>query len=244
MKSPISDIRVFFRGSVVDLAMRRWLEQDDPRPGWMAAHVDELLDKAEVDARETGDGVVKWRGPADKSQTRIWCRELVTRLEPILFELALPYEIQPASRFEVPLTIPGPDGAPRKIALRGEMDLITRKPRTTATAVWDLKGTEDTSYWRKVTGQLLFYEIAMRLMTGEWPKVSGLIQPMCPDPVLTFRFSEDDRMQMLQTICRVAEDIWRGELPPKLDNAGCSQCAVRAACPKFAHSRGRVPVSR
>ena len=109
---------------------------------------------------------------------------------------------------------------------------------------WDLKGTEDASYWRKVTGQLLFYEIALRLMTGEWPKVSGLIQPMCPDPVLTFCFTEDDRREMLGTICRVAEDIWRGELPPKSGNAGCSQCEVSAACPKFAHGRGRVPSSR
>jgi hypothetical protein len=241
MKSPLADVRVFFRGNVVDLAMRRWLEQDDPRPGWMDAHVDELFEKAEVSA--AAEGVVKWRTPSDKAEVRVWCRELVTRLEPILIKLALPHDYQPASRFEVPLTIPGPDGAPRKIALRGEIDLTIRGPGAPASP-WDLKGTEDSSYWRKVTGQLLFYEIALRIMTGEWPKVSGLIQPMCPDPVLPFHFSEDDRMQMFQTICRTAEDIWRGELPAKAGNAGCSQCACKSACPKFAHGRGRVPASR
>lgn len=235
---------MYFRGTVVDLAMRRWLEQENPQPGWMAAHVDEILEKAEVDGRESGDGIVKWRDPGDKGRVRVWCRELVTRLEPILFDLVIPFEYQPALRFEAPLTIPGPDGLPRKILLRGETDLLIRRPGMQVACPWDLKGTEDTSYWRKVIGQLLFYEIAVRLMTGFWPEESGLIQPMCPEPVLPFHFSEDDRRQMLVTICSVAEDIWRGELPPKADSAGCNQCAVRQACPKFAHGRGRVPVGR
>ena len=244
MKSPVTDTRNFFHGNVVDLAMRRWLSQDDPQAGWMAAHVDELLEEAETVSRETGDGVIKWRDLGDKERVRLWCRELVVRLEPILFDLIIPYEYQPALRFEVPLTIPGPGGGPRKIALRGEMDLFTRKPGTTATAVDDLKGTADPSYWRKVTGQLLFYEIAVKLMTGDWPRVSRLIQPMCPEPVLAFRFTEDQRREMFAVICSVASDIWRGELPAKADNAGCNQCACRAACPKFAHSRGRVPAGR
>ncbi len=224
--------------------MRHWLEQEHPEPGWMAANVDEILEKAEVDGRESGDGIVKWRDPGDKGRVRVWCRELVTRLEPILFDLVIPFEYQPALRFEVPLTIPGPDGVPREIRLRGEMDLFTRDRGTQATSVMDLKGTEDTSYWRKVTGQLVFYEIAAKIMTGSWPEVSRLIQPMCPEPVLPFYFSEDDRREMLVTICDVAADIWRGELPPKADNAGCNQCACKAACPKFAHGRGRVPVGR
>ena len=119
MKSPIADVRVFFRGNVVDQAMRHWLEQDDPQPGWMAAHVDEMFEQAEKNAAE--EGVIKWRGSSDKSQVRVWCRELVTRLEPILAKLALPYGYQPASRFEVPLTIPGPDGAPARLRCAGRL---------------------------------------------------------------------------------------------------------------------------
>ena len=107
----------------------------------------------------------------------------------------------------------------------------------------DLKATEDTSYWRKVTGQLLFYEIATWGMTGHWPEVSRLIQPMCSEPYLEFHFTPEHRREMFVTICSVANDIWRDNLPPKSDSAGCSVCPVRAACPKYSHGRGRIPLA-
>lgn len=243
MKSPVADVRAFFPGTVVDRCMGAWLDLDDLQPGWMAAHVDEILDRAEADARATGDGVVKWRDSgADKAKVRAWCKELVIRLEPILFDLIIPHAYEPHSRFRVPLTVPYLDGTPRQILLTGETDLRTWHPDKRPLAVWDLKGTEDTSYWRKVTGQLVFYEIATWGMTGTWPEVSGLIQPMCPEQVLPFYFTAEHRRQMFVTICDVANDIWRKNLPPKSSSDGCSQCSVHAACPKFAHSRGRVPL--
>jgi hypothetical protein len=242
-KSPVTDIRNYFPGQVVDTCMDHWLGLDSPEPGWMAAHVDEILEKDEARARETGDGVVKWRDRGDKEQVRAWCKELVTRLEPILFDLIIPFQYEPHSRFKVPLTIPGPGGQPRKILLTGETDLRTWKSEKVPLSVDDLKGTEDTSYWRKVTGQLLFYEIATWGMTGHWPEVSRLLQPMCEEQVLEFRFTADQRREMFVTICSVASDIWAGNLPPKADNAGCDWCAVKAACPKFAHGRGRVPLA-
>jgi len=234
---------VFFPGQVVDTCMGDWLSQDSPEPGWMAAHVDEILEQDEASAREAGDGVVKWRSLGDKAKVRAWCKELVTRLEPILAELVIPHVYEPHSRFKVPLTIPGPGGAPRKILLIGETDLRTWRSEKVPLAVWDLKGTEDTSYWRKVTGQLIFYEIATWGMTGVWPEVSGLIQPMCPEPVLRFYFTADHRREMFRTICQVAADIWAGNLPPKADNRGCDWCAVHHSCPKFARGRGRVPLA-
>ena len=91
--------------------MGDWLSLDGLQPGWMAAHVDEILDREEASARETGDGVVKWRTPGDKARVCAWCKELVTRLEPILYELVIPYVHEPHSRFKVPLTIPGPGGS-------------------------------------------------------------------------------------------------------------------------------------
>jgi len=183
---------------------------------------------------------VRWRDSGDKAKIRAWCRELVTRLEPILYELAIPNEYECATRFKVPLTIPGLDGAPRQILLTGEMDLLTWRSRGVPLAVWDLKATEDTSYWRKTSGQLTFYEIAVWGMTGHWPEVSGLIQPMCPEQVPQFWFTAEHRRQMFVTICDVAADIWSKNLPPKADSAGCDRCSVKQACPKFSHGRGRV----
>jgi PD-(D/E)XK nuclease superfamily len=223
--------------------MRQWLALDDPPPGWMAANVDVILDRAEADARESGDGVVKWRDAGDKAMIREWCRECVTRLEPILYELVIPHEYESAVRFTVPLTIPGLDGAPRQVQLAGEMDLRTWRPGKVPLSVDDLKATEDTSYWRKTSGQLVFYEIACYGMTGRWPEVSRLIQPMCPEQVISFSFTAEDRRQMFVTICSVAADIWSKNLPPKSSSAGCDRCPVRHGCVKFSHGRGRVPLA-
>ena len=242
-KSPVTDIRNFFPGQVVDRCMGAWLDLDDPPPGWMAAHVDEELDREETRARDTGDGVVKWRDRGDKVKVRAWCKELVTRLEPVLYELVIPFDYEPHSRFKVPLSIPGPGGQPRQLLLTGETDLRTWRAEKAPLGIWDLKGTENEDYWRKVTGQLLFYEIATWGMTGHWPEVSGLIQPMCSEPVLKFYFTADHRREMFKTVCDVANDIWRDNLPPKADSTGCSYCPVKHACSKFAHGRGRVPLS-
>lgn len=253
-KSPVTDVRNFYRGNVVDLCMRTWLDQDDPLPGQMLAMVDAMMDKVASEGQATGDGVVQWKNPSDKEEVRAWCKDLVTRLEPILGRLALPYGYQPAVRFEVPLTIPYLDGSPQRIWLRGEMDLLCQEsmpdggldyagPRRIH--VWDLKGTADDSYWRKVTGQLVFYDIAAFLMLGAWPVRSGLIQPMCQEPVLTFTWTEDQRREMFTRITRIAEGMWRGDHAPKVSNAGCDRCPVRHACPKWAVTgRGRAPVGR
>jgi len=184
LKSPVADARNWFPGTVADRCMGDWLDLDDPQPGWMAAHVDEILDREEVVRKETGDGVVKWRDRGDKDRVRAWCKDCVTRLEPILAERILPYAYEPHSRFKVPLTIPGPGGTPRTLLLTGETDLRTWHADKRPRSIDDLKATEDTGYWRKVTGQLVFYEIATWGMTGHWPDVSTLIQPMCPEPVL------------------------------------------------------------
>lgn len=241
-KSPVAEYRVFFKGTATDRCMDAFLGLEKPQPGWMAAHMDEIFDREEVVVKETGDGVVRWRSNQERDQARAWCRECVTRLEPILFDLILPHAYEPHARFKVPLTIPGPDGQPRQILLTGETDLRTWREPGVPLSVDDLKATEDPGYWRKVTGQLLFYEIATWGMTGRWPEVSRLLQPMCAEPVLPFYFTADHRREMFKTICDVANDIWRDNLPPKKDSAGCSQCAVKHCCPKFSHGRGRVRV--
>ncbi len=155
MKSPVTDVTVFYKGNVVDKAMRRWLSMEHPEPGWMTEHIDEIFDSLEQEIAEEKDGVVRWKDKDQRHKARLECREAVYRLEYLLRDKALPYDWQPALRFKVPLSIPGPDGDQRKVLLTGEMDLLTReqaivggfkgKPRL---RVWDLKMTRDDQYWR------------------------------------------------------------------------------------------------
>lgn len=246
-KSPITDIRGYFHGTVVDQCMRRWLSQDDPQPGQMLAWVDEIFAKAEKDARESGDGQVRWKFAGDKAETLEFCRECVKRLEELLFKVCLPYEWDPAVRFAVPLTIPDVDDNPRRIELIGEIDLLVSMPDGQV-IVWDLKATRDDGYWRKVLGQLTFYNIVVAIMraqdeafTGDpWPTAAGLLQPMCAEQDPVFTFAQEDYAQMFGRINALARDIWRGNIYPKADNAGCQYCEVRGSCPKFPHKRGRT----
>lgn len=243
-RSPAADVRPYFHGTVVDLAMRRWLGMEKPPSGWMPKHIDEILDEAEVTAKETGDGIVKWKSTTDKDEMRVFCRELVVLLENILAEVALPFEWEPAVRFAVPIEIPYLDGSLRQIQLVGEMDLLVKRPD--GRVVYDLKATRDDHYWRKVEGQMQFYDICMWGLTGEFPVGSALIQPMCQQQVLPFCFGDESRRQMFTRICTVAMDIFRGDLAPKDNSQGCAYCAVRHACPRYKTPAGggRVTLGR
>lgn len=231
-KSPVADIRSFFHGNVVDLAMRRWLAQGDPETGWMAAQVDAIFEESLGIAKDTGDGIVRWRSVNDREETLDFCRELVGRLEPILLKYAIPFEYQPAVRFSVPIMVPYLDGRLREIILIGEMDLLVRDCEGRY-AVWDLKATRDNSYYRKVLGQLAFYSLAVKAMHGQFPAMTGLIQPMCDQRLLPVTVDHDAVAQMAGRITKTAQDIWAGRLAPKADNAGCAYCPVKHACPKF-----------
>jgi hypothetical protein len=231
-KSPVQDVRNFFHGNVVDLAMRRWLAQDEPEPGWMLAQVDALFEESIQIARETGDGIVRWKSVNDAAETREFCRELVKRLEPILAKYALPFEWTPAVRFSVPISVEDLSGHMREIILVGEMDLLVRDCEGRY-AVWDLKATRDNGYHKKVLGQIAFYAIAVRALHGTFPAMTGLIQPMCDQQVLAVTVDRDAVAQMAGRITKAARDIWAGKLAPKADNTGCAYCPVKHACPKF-----------
>jgi len=246
-KSPITDIRGYFHGTVVDKCMRRWLSQENPQPGQMLAWVDEIFATAEKEAKESGDGQVRWKFAGDKKETLEFCRECVTRLEELLVKVCLPYTWDPAVRFSVPLTIPDPNDEPRRIDLIGEIDLLVEMPGDQV-IVWDLKATKDDNYWRKVLGQLTFYNIVVAIMRSQdekatadpWPTAAGLLQPMCAEQDPVFTFTQEDYSQMFQRISALARDIWLGNVLPKADNTGCRYCEVRGACPKFPKGRGRV----
>jgi hypothetical protein len=244
-KSPVTNIRVFFPGTVADRAMRKWLCQDEQKPGEMAAMVDVIMDEEERIARETGDGVVHWRGPADRLWVRDWCTELVQRLEPILFELAVPLEYEPAWRFRLPLNVPYLDGSPQRVWIIGEMDLFTRQsvPAGYLHRVWDLKATADNGYWRKNVGQLVFYDLATFLRTGSWTVECGLIQPMCNIPVLPFVFSDQDRRELLALVTSYCLDVWGKVQTLRPTSDKCGFCDVSHACPRYQvpGGHGRVP---
>lgn len=234
-KSPVSDIRSYFHGMVADRLMGRWLEQDPPEPGWMAAHVDEFLESEEITARETGDGVVRWRTPGDKDEVRALVLELVIRLEEILGVICLPFDWVPHWRFQVPVSIDG-----REIILIGEADLLVFDNQGRI-AVWDLKATKDNSYYQKVLGQIAFYCIAVRACQGvrcgehelgSWPYAAGLIQPMCDQRVLPVTVGEPAIREMMGRIERTARDIMAGRLAPKPGDR-CQWCEVNHACPAF-----------
>jgi hypothetical protein len=259
-KSPVSDLRNFFPGTVADRCMRQWLSLDVQERGWMASQVGVIMDAEEKIAKESGDGVVKWRSSADRAEVREMCTQAVGQLEEDLWtELHLwqppAYDWDPAPRFEVPLTIPHPAGHKEKIYLVGEIDLLIRRPFNTSDLhqfpgehpetvieVWDLKTTRDNQYWRKTLGQLVFYEIAVWGMTKQWPVRSGLFQPLCNETVPNWQFTKDHRVQMLSRIVSVAGDIWAGRLDPKPDKHKCGRCEVRHACPLKGGGRGRAPL--
>lgn len=231
-KNPAQDIRVFFHGTVVDRVMRQWLE-NDPQPGQMPDMVQSILDAEERKAVEEGDGVVRWKSATDKATTAQWCRELVTRLEPILYQQVIPFEYQPARRFKVPVQVPWLDGSMTWINLAGETDLLVRGPEGKF-RIWDLKGTNDDSYWRKTFGQLIFYDVALDAEFGVNAEFTGLIQPMCKEQVLRFDFTDAHRDEIWARIMRMAADIWSRDSAPKEDHKGCGYCQVRHACAKFA----------
>jgi hypothetical protein len=231
-KSPVTDVRNFFHGNVVDLLMRRWLSLDVQEPGWMLAHVDELMAEAETRAKETGDGIVRWKSATDKDEVREFCRTLVVRLEEILGVYCLPFEWQPAVRFEVPIQVHYLDGSLREIHLIGEMDLLVRDSLRRH-AIWDLKGTANNSYWRKTFPQLIFYAIVIKVMKGDWPAMTGLIQPMCDQRVMPVTVTPEAIREVWGSIEKTAQDIWAGRLAPKAGDEGCSYCPVHDACPKF-----------
>lgn len=234
-KNPATNIRVFFRGTVVDRVMRRWLSDENLPANAMPGWVDEILEYEENHARESGDGVVKWKHAGDKRDSILWCKELVTRLEPILMEHVVPYEYQPSRRFKVPFQIPGLYGDPCIIYLVGETDiLLNTGPKASGDwHIWDLKGTEDESYWRKTMAQNMFYDLSLEAEMGQATSKVGLIQPMCKQQIVSWSVDREQRAQIVQRITSMAHGMFKKDWSYAEKEYTCSRCFVRHACPRF-----------
>lgn len=236
-RSPASDLRSYFPGMVVDHIMERWLDDPNRQTGGMVAMVADAIDSVAKNAASTGDGIVRWKHTTDRDDVYNFCAELLKRLEPILVRLILPHPFDGHRRFKVPVQVPYLDGTPVRIYLSGETDLRTREDE--GHSIWDLKGTADNSYWRKVLGQLVFYDVAEWFETKAQPRRVGLIQPMCDTPVLQWTVSDDQRRIMVARITSYATAVWRDDAPYKKDTHGCTFCNVRHACSRFC-AQGRV----
>lgn len=251
MKSPITNVRVFFQGNVLDQAMRQWLHLDEPTPGWMRAHIDRILNETEAKVLSEGDGVIRWKNRNDRAEVREFCLGAADRLEQLLSDRGiLARKYQPAVRFGsttsglLPrLNITALDGKPAQVLLTGEMDLLDRE-HAGPLRIWDLKITKDASYWRKTVAQLVFYDIVCLVLFGVSAVEVGLLQPMVEGrPYISFVPSEEDRRQMFIRIERVAQNILAGDVAPKASSDGCSYCEVRHACIKYKTEPGSHRVS-
>lgn len=233
-KNPAQDIRGYFHGTVVDRCMRAWLNDDDQKPGEMAAMVEDMIDACALEAINTGDGVVRWKNRDDRQSMTAYCKELLTRLEPILYELVIPYDYQPELRFKTPIKLPYLNGQPTTVFLAGGIDIVVR--RSEDPPIWcayDLKGTQDDSYYKKVIGQGIFYDISIGHMFGSHCTEFALIQPMCKQRIVPVKITDDDRRNMMTRLERMAHAMWQKDWAPKEDTKGCDRCEVRHACTKF-----------
>ncbi len=229
-----TNIRNFFHGMVVDHIMRDLLDNPLIRVGDHRGLVTATMDELENVERDKGN-MVRWRNAADRHEVREFCTELVTRLVPILDEHVLPYQYQHGQWFKVSMMIPNAVTRDmQEIVLTGEMDLIVDNG---GPVIWDLKGTADDSYWRKVIGQLVFYDLAVLTATGNKSRFVGLIQPMCTERLMAFEVSDAARTAMRARIVSYAHDVWREERECTQETSKCGFCEVRHACDRYSNNR-------
>ena len=170
----------------------------------MSLLVSEEADR--LDSRLTAEArAVRWRS-ADRAGVIIWCESLADRLEVLLRELVLPFDFTVGWRFASEVTEVGARRIP--VRLVGEMDLVVRGEGWTD--VLDLKATAHAEYWRHTSGQLVFYDTALWVMTGSPTRRAMLVQPMCPQSTVLIPITDSDRAVTWSRIENLAETMSRG----------------------------------
>lgn len=232
-RAKVTNIRNFWPGMIVDSIMRDWLADPAIRHDDIGLLITTYMDEMENAERGKGN-MIRYRDAADRNVVIDFCTELISRLAPILETQVIPFHHECGKWFKIPLTLADAEGQPRDVLLTGEMDLLVDN---NGPVVWDLKGTADDTYWRKVIGQLTFYDLAVWTSTGIKTRFVGLIQPMCTERTLTFEVTDDARRDLLIRIERYAHDVWAGERTCTDDTSTCHWCDVKHACSRFDQPR-------
>lgn len=225
--------RIFLPGTVCDLAMRRWLESDNPQPGGMA----ELVDVVFSETVEKAESVIRWKGDprADMAAVQTQCRENVTRLEPWLIRNVLPYEYQPEVKFRANMEIPYLcEDMRAPVRMIGGIDIVVRD-ESGKFRLFDLKITKDPSYIRSTLAQLIFYDLAWGIIQGDFNHAVewGFVTPALEEEIVPIVVDHDSRRMMMSRIVKYAQGVWKDEWSPKADDTGCTWCDARGVCEKF-----------
>lgn len=227
-RAKVTNIRNFWPGMVVDQFMREYLDTPELRIESVHDWITAIMDEHETVERDKGN-MIKYRDAADRQSVREFCTELASRLTIHLEKHVLPYKHEHGKWFKIPMNLEY-QGEIRPILLTGEMDLLVDNG---GPVVWDLKGTADDQYWRKVVAQLTFYDLAIWFSTGVKTRFVGLIQPMCKEQLLAFEVTDAARADLMTRIQRYAFDAWSGERACTDDTSKCHWCDVKHACTRF-----------
>ena len=230
----LDDKRNFLPGTITDLVVRRWLT-DDPlnNLGVMPDMVEAAIDLAKSELVEKGEGVVRWRDPGDRKAVLEECQEAVSKIEPHLLKYVVPFRFKVDYHFKAPVHLINPVTKQEdSVVLNGYMDILVLDEQD-RWWIWDVKHTRDESYWRKTVGQLGFYDLAIELISGRPSKQTGLMQPLCDQPVMPYTPTAASRAQLMQRIVGMANDIWLGDKTPRATSGSCNWCEVKHACEKY-----------
>lgn len=247
-RAKMADQRIFFPGTVTDRVVRDWLA-DNPysNPGLMPEMVESIVQR-EQDKIEAAGKQLRWKNDADRDSIIRDCQEAVTKIEPSLNNLVLPYEYDVDFGFKAPMVVPNPAGERTNLLLIGYMDIIVKRPQEGDQpewwAVYDVKHTKDDYYWKKTRGQLSFYDLAVDIMFGNTTQEVGLFQPLCKEPERIFHLEDKDRAILLSHVQGLSDDIFNENFEPDAPISACRFCDVKHACSRFTPVNGskRVPL--
>lgn len=241
-RAKMANQRVFFPGTVTDRVVRDWLA-DDPysNPGLMPEMVESVVKREQESIEEQGKQL-RWKDDKDRDSIILECREAVTKIEPSLNKLVLPYDYDVDFGFKAPMKVPNPATGVSDLLLIGFMDIIVRKSEE-EWAVYDVKHTKDDYYWKKTRGQLSFYDLVVDTLFGVPTMEVGLLQPLCKEPEKLFHLNEEDRTILLAHVQSMSDDIFTENFDPNAPVSACSWCDVKHACTRFKPVNGSKRVS-
>ena len=234
----VKDGRRFIHGTLADMAMRRWLDQDEPQlPGQMVQYVDELWEEV---VENNPEYQITWKGNVneDKAYVRNIAKTVVGNLEPFLLARVIPFDYEPEFRFKVPLQVPDSRGFARTIILNGGMDIAVRDNNTGKIFLYDLKATTNENYIHSgIMPQLIFYSIAWTAMFGTKPEdiTCAFLTPACKIQYHELEVSSESRRHLMTRILRCAHALWDQEKPIcTTNNSECFFCDCKKICPRWA----------